>query len=141
MARKGSNDWLRKWWGYLALFVVIVAWISLIAGKVAASAVAVGILVLSVAAGGYFLFLAPVGWCRAEGRQGACRNNTNGLLRGCHIRQHKWQRLTMALRARRWRELGARTWAMTEGKAATLGGLGSAVSGVAAVAAILVVHH
>jgi hypothetical protein len=47
----------------------------------------------------YFLFFAPAD-CRAEGRQGPCRNNAHGLLLACHIEQHKRQKLWMLLPGR-----------------------------------------
>jgi len=51
------------------------------------------ILALSLAALGYFLVAAPV-WCCAVTRTGElCRDNSRGLLLGCHRRQHRWQRL------------------------------------------------
>jgi hypothetical protein len=50
------------------------------------------ILALSLAAFRYFLLQAPV-WCCAVTRKGElCRKNSHGLLLGCSIRQHKWQR-------------------------------------------------
>jgi hypothetical protein len=43
----------------------------------------------------FFLLAAPV-WCAAENRDGRtyCRNNSTGLLVGCHLRQHRWQKIT-----------------------------------------------
>lgn len=77
---------LTHYWGYLAV-VVAMAGYFLHDLKLAV------ILALSLAALGYFLFQAPV-WCGAETRKGEwCRKNSHGLLRGCSIRQHKWQRL------------------------------------------------
>jgi hypothetical protein len=33
-------------------------------------------------------------WCGAKARKGEwCRNNSYGLLLGCHLREHKWQRV------------------------------------------------
>ncbi len=46
---------------------------------------------LSVATIGYFSFSVPV-WCMAEGRDGPCRRNANGLLRACSLQQHKAQK-------------------------------------------------
>ncbi len=51
------------------------------------------ILVLSLAALGYFLFQAPV-WCCAVTQSGQpCREKSHGLLIGCWQRQHTRQRL------------------------------------------------
>lgn len=77
---------LTRYWVYLAV-VMAMAGYFLHDLKLAV------ILVLSLAALGYFLFQAPV-WCGAETRRGEwCLKNSHGLLRGCSIRQHKWQRL------------------------------------------------
>jgi hypothetical protein len=128
---------LGKFWGFLALFIALVAWAALIAGEVAAASIGLFILIASALAALYFLFQFPA-WCRAEGRLGPCRNNSHGLLIGCYLRQHKWQRLKMLFRVSSWRVLSGRMWARAEGKAATLGALGSAVSGLAAIIAIMV---
>jgi hypothetical protein len=98
------------------------------------------VLVLSVAALGYFLFQAPL-WCGAVTREGTlCRNNSSGLLIGCHLREHKWQKLKMAFVPKAWRELNRGLWATPREGVNTLAGLGSVVSALAAVVAILVVH-
>jgi hypothetical protein len=40
----------------------------------------------------WVLFLAPV-WCGADTRKHeVCRNNSYGLLLGCHLRQHRAQK-------------------------------------------------
>ena len=50
------------------------------------------IAILSMLALVYFLFQAPLP-CGADTRNGEhCRNNSHGLLLGCWIRQHKWQK-------------------------------------------------
>lgn len=36
-----------------------------------------------------------------RGGRGGCRNNGNGLMLGCHIRQHRWYRAKLLI-ARRW---------------------------------------
>ncbi len=77
---------LTRYWGYLALAVAIAGYFLHNLGLAV-------ILALSLAALGYFLLLAPV-WCCAEIRTGEpCRRNSRGLLRGCSLRQHKWQRV------------------------------------------------
>jgi hypothetical protein len=44
---------------------------------------------------GVALFLAPV-WCGAFTRKNEfCRNNSWGLLLGCHLREHRWQKFKM----------------------------------------------
>ncbi len=131
---------LRRYWGFLALILAIGGWVGLVAGKFLASAIAV-ILILSVAALGYFLFQAPL-WCGAITREGTlCRNNSSGLLIGCHLREHKWQKLKMTFVPKAWRELNRGLWATPREGVNTLAGLGSAVSALAAVVAILIVGH
>ena len=75
-----------RYWGYLALAIAVLGFLLHSLGLAV-------ILALSLAALGYFLLQAPV-WCGAEIRTGEpCRKNSHGLLRGCSIRQHKWQRV------------------------------------------------
>lgn len=75
-----------RYWGYIALVVAVL-------GFFLHSLSFAVILALSLAALGYFLVAAPV-WCCAETRKGElCRDNSRGLLLGCHRRQHRWQRL------------------------------------------------
>jgi hypothetical protein len=131
--------WLRRYWGFPALVIAVACWAGLIAGKVAASIASV-ILVLSIAAVAYFLFQAPL-WCGAVTRDGRlCRNNSSGLLIGCHLREHKWQKLRLAFIPKAWRELNRGLWATPRDGVATLAGMGSAVSALAAVVTILVVR-
>jgi hypothetical protein len=52
----------------------------------------------------YFLVQVPL-TCGAEVRGGGhCRNNSHGILLGCWIRQHKWQRAKEIFVSRNWRE-------------------------------------
>lgn len=75
-----------RYWGYLALALAIFGLVTNHFGFMA-------ILILSLAALGYFLVAAPV-WCCAVTRTGQlCRDNSRGLLLGCHRRQHRWQRV------------------------------------------------
>jgi hypothetical protein len=86
--------WLRRYWGFPALLVAIGCCVGIMAGEVATSVVAI-VLVLSVAAVAYFLFQAPL-WCGAVTRDGGlCRNNSSGVLIGCYLREHKWQKLKL----------------------------------------------
>jgi hypothetical protein len=72
------------YWGYLAIILAIFGYFEHAIGLVV-------VLVLALAAFGYFLIQAPL-WCGAEIRGGGfCRNNSYDILIGCHFRQHKWQ--------------------------------------------------
>lgn len=131
---------LERYWGFLALLAAVACWVGLILGKVSTAIVAL-VLVLSVGAVVYFLFRAPL-WCGAVTRDGTlCRNNSSGVLFGCHLREHKFQKLKMAFVPKAWRELNRGLWATPRDGVTTLSGLGSVVSALAAVVAILVVAH
>lgn len=88
---------LARYWGYLALAVAVFGLFEHIEVTV--------VLILAGAAFVYLLVQAPL-WCGAPTRQGlACRNNSHGLLLGCWIREHKWQRLKKLFIPARWGEL------------------------------------
>jgi hypothetical protein len=89
---------LRRYWGYIALALAIAGWFTHAVGYVA-------ILIVSLVALVYFLVQAPL-TCGAETRKGEhCRHNSNGLLLGCYIRQHKWQRVRDVFVSRKWRDV------------------------------------
>ncbi len=112
---------LRRYWGYLALAVAIlglathVFWYTVI-------------IILSVLALVYFLAQAPL-WCGAEIRGGGrCRNNSRGIILGCYLREHKWQRLRDIFVSRRWRKTIHDLMSSPKEILATIGGLTSIVS-------------
>jgi hypothetical protein len=126
----GVGKWARKvlvrYWGYLALALAVL-------GAVEHLAVA-AVLVLAGLAFVYLLLLAPL-WCGAETREGlACRNNSRGLLLGCWIREHKWQRLKKAFVPARWGELGRSLFGSAKDGLATISAF--IAIGTAAAAAI-----
>ncbi|MGW3559192.1 hypothetical protein ACWDNT_17760 [Streptomyces sp. NPDC000963] len=113
-----------KYWGWVAFTVLVVGWLTSDLGP--------GLLLaLSGVCSSYFFFLAPA-WCGALGREGPCRNNSKGVLMGCHIRQHKWQKLKMIIVRERWRQLSRELFPNPTTGLATLGGLLGLLSGVAA---------
>jgi hypothetical protein len=71
----------------------------------------VGTIILAAAAFGYFVFWVPV-WCGAANRQDGtfCRDNSHGLMMGCHRRQHKWQKFKGLWYKGRWRKLNEGLW-------------------------------
>jgi hypothetical protein len=91
---------------------------------------------------GWALFLllgAPV-WCSAENRTGGyCRNNSTGLLLGCHLRYHRWQKLKSAMHMRDFREVLGRLFQNPNTGAAIVGSAAAVVSAGAAVASLFVV--
>ncbi len=114
---------LTRFWGYLALAVAVIGYFAHSLGLAV-------ILALSLAAFGYFLLQAPV-WCCAETRSGEpCRENSHGLLLGCHRRQHKWQRLKQTFTPAGGRAL------LTVGK--SVGGFLAPLGGVVAGVQVLI---
>jgi hypothetical protein len=122
---------LTRYWGYLAVVIAVTAFFLHGLGLAV-------ILGLSLAALGYFLLQVPV-WCGAETRKGEwCRKNSHGLLRGCSLRQHKWQRLRQTFTPAGGRAV-LRTSKTVSGALGTIGGV---VAGVQAltVAGVLIFH-
>ena len=120
---------LWRYWGYLALALAILGIVTHDFGYAL-------ILIFSIGSLGYFLIQAPV-WCGALIRGGRlCRNNSTGLLLGCHLREHKFQKLKMTFIPEMWRELNRGLWASPKECLASLGGLASLVSLVIAVIAL-----
>ena len=86
---------LQRYWGYIALALAIAGWVTHVVGYAVIAIVSLMALV-------YFLFQAPL-TCGAEIRGGrSCRNNSHGILMGCRIRQHKWQRVRDVFVSRKW---------------------------------------
>jgi hypothetical protein len=112
---------LRRYWGYIALALAVVGWVTHTLGYAA-------ILIASILAFVYFLVQAPL-TCGAEIRgEGKCRNNSHGILVGCWVRQHKWQRAKGIFISRKWRDIAHNLWAEPKDKLATVGGLISIIS-------------
>lgn len=85
----------------------------------------------------YTLFQAPM-WCCATTRNGEpCRNNSYGILLGCHMRQHKWQKMAMIVHADTWAQLMRRVWSSIGGASAAISALAGVASAVAAVATLV----
>lgn len=120
---------LGRYWGYIALVLVILGWVTHLLG-------AAILLILSVVALVYFLVQAPLTCC-SETRTGErCRNNSHGLLMGCWIRQHKWQRLRDVFVSRHWQTTLRSLLAAPKDILATVGSLASVVSLVVALVLI-----
>jgi hypothetical protein len=79
------------------------------------------------------LFLAPV-WCGAVTRKGqSCRNNSWGLLLGCHLREHRWQKFKMMFVTRRWQQLNRGLWSSPAAILATVSGIITVIGFAAAI--------
>jgi len=112
---------LRRYWGYIALVLAIVGWFTHTVGYIA-------ILIVSLLALVYFLVQAPL-TCGAETRDGKnCRHNSNGLLLGCYIRQHRWQRVRDVFVSRKWRDVFHDLMGTWKDRLGTIGALISIVS-------------
>lgn len=116
MASRGKSK-LWQYWGYGVLAVLLLSLGSTAFGP-AVYAVLLGLLLLFV------LFQAPV-YCGAINRRRGsvvefCRNNSFGLLLGCHLRQHKWQKLGSDWWSLSWREKTQGLWSGGQAKLATL---------------------
>lgn len=93
----------KKYWGYVVLAILLSAWWISSVGPAF-------LIVLSAAATFYFLFQAPV-FCGAANRnEKPCRNNASGLLLGCQLQQHKWQKLKLLVVPAAWRRLNRGLW-------------------------------
>jgi hypothetical protein len=122
---------IKDYWGYLLFAVVITGW-------VAQAFPPLWLTLLSGVAGLFFLFRAPV-WCGALTRNGQfCRKNAKGVLMGCSYRQHKWQKLKLAVVPPKWRELNRGLWVNPATSVATIAALASGLSALAAVVQLLV---
>lgn len=133
-ARSKALGGLGQWWGVLAGLLLIAAWINSSAGPAVVIALSAITLV-------WCLFQAPV-TCGApvRGRDDGCRNNASGILLGCHIRQHRWQKLRMLILRRQVREFCAGLFSDGKATVVTLAGVGSFVSGLVALVPGVVVH-
>lgn len=106
---------LTRYWGYLAAIIAVAGFFLHRIGLAV-------VIALALAALGYFLFQAPM-WCGAETRKDEwCRNNSHGLLLGCHIREHKWQRVRQTFTPAGGRAI-LRSSKSVSGALSTLGGV------------------
>jgi hypothetical protein len=86
---------LKRYWGWILVGLVFFGWF-------AGNFDPLPLIILSSGAILYFLFAAPT-WCGAETRDKlSCRKNSKGLILGCDLRQHKWQRVNFLIKPRQW---------------------------------------
>lgn len=123
-----------QWWGVIAAALLIAAWINQAAGPVIVASLSALVLI-------WCFFQAPV-TCGApvRGREDGCRNNATGLLMGCHIRQHRWQKLKLLIVRRRVREFCTGLFSDGKETLVTLAAVGSFISGLAALIPGVIVH-
>jgi hypothetical protein len=124
MSRSKNN--LARWWG----FALVVAVLAALPSREVPAAI---LFVLSGLSLVWVLFLAPV-WCGAVTRKyGPCHNNSWGLLLGCHLREHRWQKFKMMFVSRRWQQLNRGLWSSPAEVIATVSGLIAIVGAVVAI--------
>jgi hypothetical protein len=106
--------------------LLIAAWVNKATGPATVATLSALVLV-------WCFFQAPV-TCGApvRGREDGCRNNATGLLMGCHIRQHRWQKLKMLIVRRRVREFFSGLFSDGKAVLVTLAAVGSFLSGLVA---------
>ncbi len=130
--RRRTRKLIGRTWGYVLLAVVLYGWFGANFGPGILATLS-GVVVL------YFLFQAPM-WCCAVNRDGTyCRNNAGGLLLGCHLRHHKWQKIQLVVKQHSWAQVARQVLSHVGGQAATIGALASAVSAVTAVITVATV--
>jgi hypothetical protein len=118
---KRIDKFVQRYWSYIALALSIIGWVTHAVGYA-------GIAIASLLALIYFLFEAPA-TCGAEIRSGLhCRNNSKGLLLGCHFNQHKWQRVRDVFVSRKWRDVFHDLTASPKDKLGTISALISVLS-------------
>ncbi|WP_145926781.1 hypothetical protein [Amycolatopsis orientalis] len=131
MAKRSRKKKVASLWGYLLLAAVVCFWFTPSIGP-GAIAILSGFVVL------YCLFQAPM-WCCAETRNDTpCRNNAHGILLGCHLRQHKWQKLAMAVKQQYWSKLTKRVFSSVGGQAATFSAFAAMLSATVATTTLIV---
>jgi hypothetical protein len=104
VAGRGSSTGGRvfaRYFGWVVLGIALIWW-----GRLDPTVTAV--LVLTAAL--YIGFRTPT-WCGAiTRRQQICRNNAHGVMMGCHLREHRWQKLRLAIVPKSWSALWGRLW-------------------------------
>ena len=124
---RSKKKGLARWWG----FALVVALLAALPTRAVPATMLFALSGLGLV---WALFLAPV-WCGAVTRKGEfCRNNSWGLLLGCHLREHRWQKFKMMFVSRRWQQLNGGLWSSPGAVLATVSGLITIILFVAAIA-------
>jgi len=118
----------KRYSGYVLLVALYLAWFRIEGVDPWVLAALSGLTVL------YGLFLAPVPCCAVNRDGTLCRENAQGLLRGCWRQQHKWQNAKMLIQRQSWARLGSNIFRSISGNAAAL----TVIVGMLSVVATLV---
>ncbi|MGQ4516758.1 hypothetical protein [Streptomyces sp. DW26H14] len=115
---------LLPYWGLITLVLAVTGWLTSDFGPG-------GIATLSALSLLWFLFQAP-NPCGAPIRTAGrtCRNNAKGVMRGCHVQQHKWQRMRTFFVHPRLRSCMAQLFDSPVTGLASLGGIVTLISTV-----------
>lgn len=85
----------------------------------------------------WVLFGAPTRCGAVNRRRGKeveyCWNNSSGLMLGCNLRQHKFQRFTRVWWNTSWRDRTRGIWTGTPAKLATISGVVGMLTGIAGI--------
>ncbi len=139
------ENWLRRYWGSPLLALLVLSWMAFVGSRIPRPTAIAFTMVLSAADAYYFAFSVPM-WCNAVNRNGTlCRENSTGVLWGCHRRQHKWQRLKMVVVRARWRQLYKELFSTAPQGFATISGsmatLSTVIASTTAVVALFLKLH
>ncbi|MFW5419936.1 hypothetical protein J0910_25265 [Nocardiopsis sp. CNT-189] len=120
-----SKPW--KYWGYFFLVGAGLFWFNPAASPLSW-------LLVAVVSTFYFTFQVPIP-CGAPTRRGEerCRNNAYGLLKGCHLQSHKWQKVKPVKGGKGVRDAMGQVVAFWQGAFALFADMASVVSAVAAI--------
>jgi hypothetical protein len=127
-----------KYWGYLALVLLVAAWWNYADGTVPVGPLTLVLLTLVNAY--YFFFRVPLPCCAITRPGQHCRRNSSGLLGACGYTQHKFQKLFMLVQPWRWHELSRGLCARFPGVLAVLATVATIASGLVAVITLIVKH-
>ena len=131
MVKKKARSPLR-YWGIAFILFAFFGWFLPEVGPMwMAIAATVGVFYT------FFQMPLPCGaWNR--GAKTRCRNNSPGLLPGCHIEQHRWQTAKLMVAREGWGELRAKTLASWKRALPAVVAAATIISGFAAVAQLTV---
>ena len=121
-----SKNSLARWWG----FALVIAVLAALPSREVPAAI---LFVLSGLSLVWVLFFAPVLCGAVTRKHESCRNNSWGLLLGCHLREHRWQKFKMMFVNRRWQQLNRGLWSSPAEVIATVSGLIAIVGAVVAI--------
>ena len=128
--RRGTALRIWRYWGLILIAIMVL--------RLDQHLGALPYLIMTLLVLTWTLFGAPT-WCGAVNRRRGkaveyCRNNASGLLLGCRIRQHKFQRFTRAWWATGWRDRTRGLWMGAPAKLATVSGVVGVLTWIAGMA-------